>query len=74
MAFSVVVLMFPISPSPDPAAMNYACVVLGGTLSLAVAYYYVPTYGGKVWFHGPLKNVDSKPQSISESMEKVSPH
>lgn len=72
MAFALVVLMFPASPGPDPAAMNYACVVLGGILSLAVAYYYVPVYGGKVWFRGPLRNVDVMTGSDLGSTEKVS--
>ncbi|KAJ7847536.1 amino acid/polyamine transporter I [Mycena leptocephala] len=54
MNFMIVVLMFPVSPIVDSASMNYSCVVLGGTLSFAVAYYYIPKVGGKYWFEGPI--------------------
>ncbi|KAJ7700705.1 APC amino acid permease [Mycena rosella] len=57
MSFMVVVVMFPTSPIVDSGSMNYSCVVLGGTLSLAVGYYYFPKVGGVYWFEGPVKTV-----------------
>ncbi|KAJ7490941.1 APC amino acid permease [Mycena latifolia] len=57
MGFMIVVMMFPSSSVVDSASMNYSCVVLGGTLAFAFAYYYVPKVGGKYWFEGPVRNV-----------------
>lgn len=57
MAFMSVVFLFPTSPNPDGAAMNYAVVVLGGVLMLSVVYFYFPKYGGVHWFKGPVANV-----------------
>ena len=37
--------------------MNYTVAVWGGTLVLAVAYFYLPKYGGKNWFTGPISTV-----------------
>ena len=54
-----IVVMFPTSPSPDAAGMNYTVVVLGGVLLLALAYYYFPAYGGVFWFRGPQKTLES---------------
>ncbi len=34
--------------------MNYATVVFGGVLGLAILYYFFPRYGGRHWFQGPL--------------------
>ncbi|KAJ7849614.1 APC amino acid permease [Mycena leptocephala] len=56
----IIVMMFPSSLVVDSASMNYSCVVLGGTLSFAVGYYYIPKVGGKYWFEGPVKNVPSR--------------
>ena len=30
---------------------------VGGTLVIAVAYYYLPVYGGVHWFEGPIRTV-----------------
>jgi hypothetical protein len=60
MVFMIIVMMFPSSLVVDSASMNYSCVVLGGTLSFAVGYYYIPKVGGKYWFEGPVKNVPSR--------------
>lgn len=35
--------------------MNYTSVVLGGVLTLALTYFYVPVYGGVHWFKGPVR-------------------
>ena len=58
MTFMSVVFVFPASPAPDAAAMNYAAVVLGGVLALSVVYFYFPKYGGVHWFEGPRANID----------------
>ncbi|KAF7974533.1 hypothetical protein HWV62_12002 [Athelia sp. TMB] len=57
MAFMSVIFVFPASPAPDAAAMNYAVVVLGGVLVLSVVYFYFPKYGGVHWFEGPRANI-----------------
>jgi hypothetical protein len=30
----------------------------GGTLALAILYFYFPKYGGAVWFKGPVTTVE----------------
>lgn len=57
MAFSIVIVVFPSTPAPDAADMNYTVVVLAAWLALCVAYYYCPVYGGVYWFQGPVSNV-----------------
>jgi len=59
MSFMVVVLLFPTMPDPDVEGMNFAVVVLGGTLLLSVVYFYFPRYGGKTWFTGPIHTIDT---------------
>jgi amino acid transporter len=63
MIFIVIVFTFPNSPHPAPQDMNYTVVVLGGTLTLAAAYYYFPKYGGVYWFEGPIRNIPTVPDS-----------
>ncbi|KAK7001694.1 APC amino acid permease [Favolaschia claudopus] len=70
MLFMTVVLMFPAARDPDSQSMNYTVVVLGGVLLIALAYYFVPVYGGVNWFQGPKANVDMELER-SESEEKV---
>ena len=38
--------------------MNYAVVVYGGVLFLALVYYYFPVYGGVHWFTGPVTTLE----------------
>ena len=38
--------------------MNYAVVVLGGILFLALVYYYFPVVGGVHWFRGPVTTIE----------------
>lgn len=50
-------------------------VAIGGVLVLAVVYFYLPKYGGKYWFKGPVSTIDSSdPQQVitnaSENEEK----
>jgi len=59
-AFVGVVFLFPATPGVEVGDMNYAVVVLGGTLVLSLAYYYFPKYGGKNWFTGPVATIDMR--------------
>ncbi|VDC07407.1 unnamed protein product [Peniophora sp. CBMAI 1063] len=69
MAFMLIVFLFPASPNPTPATMNYTVVVWGGTLALAAAYFYLPKYGGRHWFTGPVSTVTEIERGTS-SIEK----
>ncbi|KAA1475628.1 APC amino acid permease [Dentipellis sp. KUC8613] len=57
MAFVLVVFMFPASPAPTSAGMNYTVVVWGGTIVLSLVYYAFPRYGGRHWFKGPVSTL-----------------
>ncbi|KAK2462555.1 hypothetical protein APHAL10511_005525 [Amanita phalloides] len=59
MAMMMVVFCFPANPNPSAKDMNYAAVVFGGVLILATAYFYLPRYGGKYWFKGPVGTIAS---------------
>jgi len=67
MAFMSIVFVFPTTPAPIAATMNYAVVVLGGILVLSVIYFYFPIYGGVHWFKGPVKTVDEVEESSEGS-------
>ncbi|EPQ50384.1 APC amino acid permease [Gloeophyllum trabeum ATCC 11539] len=54
MTFSIIVFMFPTNPDPGPLDVNYTPVMLGALILGALGYYYVPVYGGKRWFRGPV--------------------
>lgn len=58
MTFIFILLLFPIYPSPNAQQMNYAVVVLGFVLVFCVVYYYVPGFGGKTFFTGPVRTID----------------
>ncbi|KAF8815426.1 amino acid transporter [Phlegmacium glaucopus] len=58
MTFIIIVFLFPASPNPTSATMNYTVVVLGGTLAFAILYFYFPKYGGAVWFKGPVTTIE----------------
>ncbi|KAK6544863.1 GABA-specific high-affinity permease [Orbilia ellipsospora] len=58
MTFIFILLLFPAYPSPNETEMNYAVAVLGSVLVFCLAYYYFPKYGGKTFFHGPIRTVD----------------
>lgn len=55
MIFNTTVFLFPSTPRPGPASMNYTIVVLGGVFILALVYFYFPVYGGRYWFNGPVR-------------------
>ncbi|KAI0728352.1 APC amino acid permease [Irpex lacteus] len=57
MLFMGIVLLFPASPNPETEDMNYASVVLFGTLILSLVWYWFPVYGGVHWFEGPVPTV-----------------
>ncbi|KAI0034224.1 APC amino acid permease [Vararia minispora EC-137] len=58
MIFMLIVLLFPASSTVSGAGdMNYSVVVYGGIVSLALAYFYFPKYGGAHWFRGPVTTV-----------------
>jgi amino acid transporter len=59
MTFIVVLLFFPTYQNPNATEMNYAIVVVGFVIIFCLAYYYFPKYGGKTFFHGPVRTVDS---------------
>ena len=44
----------PADINPDPATMNYACVVAAGVWAFSLGYYYMPGIGGKTFFRGPV--------------------
>jgi hypothetical protein len=58
MTFIFILLLFPTFPDPTADEMNYAVVVLGFVLVFCVAYYYVPGFGGKTFFTGPVRTID----------------
>jgi len=76
MAFMGIVFLFPTTPQTDVNGMNFAVVVLGGTLLLSLVYYYFPKYGGKCWFKGPIPTIDTagisdgEGSSVDENMER----
>ena len=58
MSFVFILLLFPSYPDPSPDEMNYAVVVLGFVLVFCVVYYYIPGFGGKTFFKGPVRTID----------------
>ena len=64
-------VMFPTSPNPNGATMNYTVVVGGGWIVLCIVYYYFPKYGGVYWFQGPMANIDQDDNSVEVVNEVV---
>jgi hypothetical protein len=58
MTFIFIILLFPSYPDPSPDEMNYAVVVLGFVLIFCVVYYWMPGFGGKTFFTGPVRTID----------------
>jgi len=75
MTFIFVLLLFPSYPEPTPQEMNYAVAVLGFVLVFCVGYYYVPGFGGKTFFTGPVRTIDDildeDPQVAAEIESKI---
>lgn len=63
MVFIVVLLFFPSYQKPDAEQMNYAVVVVGIVVIFCLAYYYFPRYGGKTFFRGPVRTIETKEES-----------
>lgn len=75
MAFATIIVFFPSVPGPNANEMNYATVVLGGVLALAIIYYFFPRYGGKYWFQGPLgavRKLESEMRPEERSIDDAS--
>lgn len=53
-----IILLFPTTSQTNAQDMNYAIVVFGGVITLSLAYYYCPKYGGVHWFNGPMSNLE----------------
>ena len=70
MILVIVILSFPNNPGPDAASMNYTCLLMFGYMFICLGYYYVPVYGGKYWFKGPVRNVDTVSYVSDEGSEK----
>lgn len=72
MTFIFILLLFPTYPNPTATEMNYAVVVLGFVLIFCVAYYYVPGFGGKTFFTGPVRTIDDVVADpvVSEGLER----
>ncbi|KAF9025547.1 hypothetical protein BDZ89DRAFT_1068181 [Hymenopellis radicata] len=58
MSFMAVVLFFPLEPHPLVDEMNYGVVVFMGVVTLSMAYYFFPVYGGRYWFTGPVSTIN----------------
>lgn len=71
MTLMVVVFLFPSMPETTVASMNYAVAVLGGVIALSLFYYYLPKYGGKCWFHGPLQTIGQKVDIAEKGKDDV---
>ncbi|RPD60766.1 APC amino acid permease [Lentinus tigrinus ALCF2SS1-7] len=77
MGFMAIVFLFPSTPAPAVADMNYTIVVLGGVFVLSLVWYYFPKYGGVHWFTGPIPTIveetapgSTRPSTEEGSMEK----
>ena len=66
MIFIIVLLFFPSYQIPNAATMNYAIVVIGFVVIFCLVYYYFPKYGGKTFFNGPIKTVDTPAEAPVE--------
>jgi len=68
MWFMLVIFLFPAAPTvPTAGDMNFTVVVLGGVLALSLVYYFLPVYGGRHWFTGPVRTVESHNHSEGSS-------
>ena len=75
MTFIFILLLFPSYPDPTPDEMNYAVVVLGFVLIFCVVYYWMPGFGGKTFFTGPVRTIDDiigeNPEATAEIEGKM---
>lgn len=74
MTFIFIILLFPTYPNPTPQEMNYAVAVLGFVLVFCVVYYFVPGFGGKTFFTGPVRTIDEvldEDPAVSEAVGRA---
>ncbi|EPX71499.1 uncharacterized protein SOCG_01716 [Schizosaccharomyces octosporus yFS286] len=57
--FIAIMLFFPSYQHPNKMEMNWAIIVFIFVCLFCVVYYYFPKYGGKTFFQGPVKTVES---------------
>ncbi|ETW76157.1 amino acid transporter [Heterobasidion irregulare TC 32-1] len=57
LVFNLVIIIFPTTPAPTAAEMNYTVAIWGGTIAISLVYYYFPRYGGRSWFRGPVSTL-----------------
>ncbi|KIJ50209.1 hypothetical protein M422DRAFT_224818 [Sphaerobolus stellatus SS14] len=65
MTFVNILVVFPATPHPTVANMNYSVVMAAGTVLGSIGWYYFPVYGGVHWFRGPIRTVESEPSGSS---------
>ena len=73
MTFIFIILLFPSYPDPSLDEMNYAVVVLGCVLIFCVVYYWIPGFGGKTFFTGPVRTIDdvvAENPEVTKDMER----
>lgn len=68
MIFIIILLFFPAYQTPNADQMNYAVAVIGFAVIFCLSYYYLPKYGGKTFFHGPVTTIDSNQQVSTETI------
>jgi len=68
MIFIIILLFFPTYQTPNADQMNYAIVVIGFFVIFCLSYYYFPKYGGKTFFHGPVRTIDSNQEVSMETI------
>ena len=71
MTFIFILLLFPTYPDPNAQEMNYAVVVLGFVLVFCVVYYWVPGFGGRTFFKGPVRTIDEMLEESPEAREAI---
>ncbi|EPY53284.1 hypothetical protein SPOG_03814 [Schizosaccharomyces cryophilus OY26] len=57
--FIAIMLFFPSYEHPNQMEMNWAIVVFIFVCLFCLVYYYFPKYGGKTFFQGPVKTIES---------------
>ncbi|KAL0065445.1 hypothetical protein AAF712_007509 [Marasmius tenuissimus] len=66
-----IVFLFPTTPQPTAADMNYSVVVFGGVMVLSVLWYYFPKYGGVHWFTGPVTTISKEAPELLNSADRT---
>ena len=69
MIFIFILLLFPTYPNPSAQEMNYVVVASGFVLLFCVVYYWVPGFGGRSFFTGPVRIIDDVLKESAEVAE-----